>query len=83
MSVLQVGEPGSTPARWPPMSIFRNMSGPMPELKWIAWRAGIWAGWSIIKERPWGPRALARAERRFTVDSEDGEIGKEYRSWMC
>jgi hypothetical protein len=38
---------------------------------------GSWARWSIIRERPEGPRALAMRDRRSTAA---GVIGKEYRS---
>lgn len=44
----------------------------------MTWMEGSWEGWSTIRERPFGPRALARKERRSTAARVTGKL---YRSW--
>lgn len=70
--LLHAALEGTTPAREPPQSIFRNMRGGLGNGD--AMRMASWAGWSMMSERPLGPSKPERVERR---GMDEGVGGKE------
>ncbi len=65
---------GTTPARLEPMFILRKMRGAMDVFASSSLTEGSWSGWSIIRERAEGPRALEMTASRSTAEGVMGKL---------
>ncbi len=70
----QAADWGTTPARLEPMFILRKVRGAMDVFAWSSLTEGSWSGWSIIREKPEGPRALEMIASRSTAEGVTGKL---------